>query len=50
MGSPLAPVLANIFMVFTNVSGLMNITLTNLNFIYDILMTFWLLLAMSKIH
>ena len=33
MGSPLAPVLANILMVLTKVSGLMNITLTNLNFI-----------------
>ena len=33
MGSPLAPVLANIFMVFTNLSGLMNVILTNLNFI-----------------
>ena len=33
MGSPLAPVLANIFMVFTNLSYLMNIILINLNFI-----------------
>ena len=33
MGSPLAPVLANISMGFTNLSGLMNIILTNLNFI-----------------
>ena len=33
MVSPLAPVLANIFMGFTNLSGLMNIILTNLNFI-----------------
>ena len=37
MGSPLAPVLANIFM---NIHGLMNIILTNLNFISDMLMTF----------
>ena len=33
MGSPLAPVLANIFMGFTNLSGLMNIIFANLNFI-----------------
>ena len=33
MGSPLAPALANIFMGFTNLSGLMNIILTNQNFI-----------------
>ena len=33
MGSPLAPVLANILMGFHELSGLMNITLTNLNFI-----------------
>ena len=32
MGSPFAPVLANIFLGFTNLSGLMNITLTNLTF------------------
>ena len=33
MGSPLAPVLANIFMGFTNLSGLLNIIFANLNFI-----------------
>ena len=33
MGSPLAPVLANIFMGFPNLSGQMNIILTNVNFI-----------------
>ena len=33
MGSPLAPFLANIFMVFMNLSDLMNIMLTKLNFI-----------------
>ena len=33
MGSPLAPVLANIFMGFTKLSGSMNIILTNLKFI-----------------
>ena len=33
MASPLTPVLPNIFMVFTNLSGLINIILTNLNFI-----------------
>ena len=32
MGSPSAPVLANIFLAFTNLSGLMNIILRNLNF------------------
>ena len=40
MGSPLTPVFANIFMVFMNASRLMDIVLTNVKFIQDMLMTF----------
>ena len=40
MSSPLAPALAKSSWDFTNLSDLMNLILTNLNFISDMLMTF----------
>ena len=40
MGSPLTAAFANMFMVFTNLSGLMSIILTRLNVDDDILAAF----------